>query len=226
MTSNTVAAFALAAAALAASSDAGAVTVTSVGGAPDPGPRPGEHIVVDFDNPSAPGFIWSGGIASAKGTIRGRHTAPARDRTTYGYVSSKFADPVATLRTPALTSISFYWGTMDSHNWLYVLGAQAQPIAFVHVSNLDFGNQNFVGGAGRNRRLVVTAGPGETIHGLRFWARGAAFEFDDFAATLAPVPEFLAGSVPEPQSWAMLIAGMGLVGAVARRRAGMRRMVT
>jgi hypothetical protein len=32
------------------------------------------------------------------------------------------------------------------------------------------------------------------------------------------VAEFRGGVVPEPESWAMLIAGFGLVGAVARRR--------
>ena len=212
MTSNPVAAFALAAAALLASADAGAITVTSISGAPDPGPRPGERTVVSFDAPSAPGFTWSGGIATASGSTRGQFTAPAGNSSIYGYVSSRLADPVVILHTPALTSISFYWGTMDSHNWLSVLGAQAQPIAFVNVISPGSGS------AGRNRRLVVTAGPGETIHGLRFWARGAAFEFDDFAATLAATPENPAGSVPEPESWAMLIAGMGLVGAIARRR--------
>jgi hypothetical protein len=106
---------------------------------------------------------------------------------------------------------------MDSHNWLWVLGADSQPIHFIHTSTLGPATSFAGGGGARNRRLLIEAGPGETIHGLRFWARGRAFEFDDFAATLAPLsPE--GGAVPEPASWAMLIAGFGLVGASARRR--------
>lgn len=76
MTSNNpAAALALAVSALLASADAGAVTVTSLAGAPDPGPLPGQQLVVTFDTPAAPGFIWSGGLATAAGTVRGVHTS-------------------------------------------------------------------------------------------------------------------------------------------------------
>lgn len=213
-----VAAFVLAALALIASADAGAVTVTSIAGMPDPGPRPGQQLVETFDAPAAPGFSWIGGLATAIGTVRGVHTAPGLDRTRYGYVSNANADPFATLLTPALTSISFYWGTMDSHNWLWVLGADRQPIHFIHTSLLA-ANAAYAGGGGaRNRRLQIEAGPGEIIGGLRFWARGRSFEFDDFAATLVPTVNPDGSGVPEPDSWAMLIGGFSLVGLIARRR--------
>jgi hypothetical protein len=48
---------------------------------------------------------------------------------------------------------------------------------------------------------------------------------DDFAATLAPDNMPDSGTVPEPASWAMLIAGFGLVGAAGRRRRLRRRGV-
>jgi hypothetical protein len=217
MTSNNpAAALALAASALLASADAGAVNVTSLAGAPDPGPLPGQQLVVSFDAPAAPGFSWSGGLATATGTVRGVHTSPALNTSLYGYVSSTHADPVATLLTPALTSISFYWGTMDSHNWLWVLGADLQPIHFVHLSTIAFDPIAYArGGSGR---MSITADGAETIGGLRFWARGRSFEFDDFAATLATENMPDSGTVPEPASWAMLLAGFGLVGVSARRR--------
>jgi hypothetical protein len=192
MTSNNpAAALALAASALLASADAGAVNVTSLAGAPDPG----QQLVVSFDAPAAPGFSWSGGLATATGTVRGVHTSPALNTSLYGYVSSTHADPVATLLTPALTSISFYWGTMDSHNWLWVLGADLQPIHFVHLSTIAFDPIAYArGGSGRNRRLSITADGAETIGGLRFWARGRSFEFDDFAATLARAIDAIAAN--------------------------------
>ncbi len=219
-------AFALAALALIASADAGAVTVTSHAGAPDPGPLPGQQLVVTFDTPAAPGFSWTGGLATASGTVRGTRTAPALNASTYGYVSSAQADSIATLATPALTAISFYWGTMDGHNWLWVLGADLQPIHFIHLSTIAFVSRDFAaGGGGRNRRLNIVADAGETIHGLRFWGRGVAFEFDDFAATLAASDDAAGSAVPEPASWAMLIAGFGMTGAIARRR-GRHKQVT
>ena len=218
-TNRPFAALALAALALIASSDASAITVSSLAGMPDPGPRPGEQLVETFDAPAAPGFRWTGGLSTATGTLRGVHTAPAGDNSRYGYVSNANADPYATLLTPALSTISFYWGTMDSHNWLWVLGADLQPIHFIHLSTIPFDRAAYAaGGGGRNRRLVITADPGETIGGLRFWARGRSFEFDDFAATLVPTIGPDGSGVPEPESWAMLLGGFGLVGAIARRR--------
>lgn len=108
---------------------------------------------------------------------------------------------------------------MDSHNWLWVLGPDLQPIHFIHLTTIQFDRAAYAaGGGGRNRRLNIVADAGESIHGLRFWGRGRRFEFDDFAATLAPDISPDSGTVPEPASWAMRIAGFGLVGAVARRR--------
>ena len=64
----------------------------------------------------------------------------------------------------------------------------ASPAAFGPV-NVAF--------AGTGKSVVVTGVSGQ-------------FAWDDITVTTA--------AVPEPQSWAMLIAGFGLVGAVARRR--------
>jgi hypothetical protein len=52
------------------------------------------------------------------------------------------------------------------------------------------------------------------VTGLTFVGSGAV------NLTQSPVTEFVegVGGVPEPSSWAMLIAGFGLVGATMRRR--------
>jgi hypothetical protein len=60
-----------------------------------------------------------------------------------------------------------------------------------------------------NRRVNLDFGSGgQSLTGLRFTSTGKAFEFDDIAI----------GRVPEPQTWAMLIIGFGMVGFTARRR--------
>ena len=132
--------------------------------------------------------------------------APAGNATTFGYVSSAINPNTATLDTPDLQSISFYWGSIDAYNRLEVLDQFGNVIldiggAFLPPSN---GNQSL---GSTNRRVFITAGANERISGLRLTSTGVAFEFDDFAS-----------NVPEPSSWAMLIAGFGLVGAAARRR--------
>lgn len=80
---------------------------------------------------------------------------------------------------------------------------------FATASGQDFAGRSLVGPA-------VVAG---TSYLLRFKGLSTADNtvfLDDVSARVMPV-----GGVPEPASWAMLIAGFGLVGAFARRRSRM-----
>lgn len=56
---------------------------------------------------------------------------------------------------------------------------------------------------------------------LSFGVRNGGFFFNDSTAFALSIRE-VGGAVPEPASWALLIAGFGLVGAVARRRQAVR----
>ncbi|KAB7645418.1 PEPxxWA-CTERM sorting domain-containing protein [Polymorphobacter fuscus] len=197
----------VAVAAMLAASGANAVSFTSAAGAPDPAFAAGETAVVTFDAPNAAGYSFTAGtIGTATGTS-GAAAAPAGDATTYGYVSSSFAPNFATLSTPGLRSISFYWGSIDAYNEVDVLGAGGSLLTTIGGSALPPANGD-QGDAITNRRIYITAGVGETITGLTFRSTGVAFEFDTIAAA----------AVPEPQTWAMLIAGFGFVGIAARRR--------
>lgn len=192
---------------------AGAVSFTSAPGAPDPGAPTGETLVVTFDAPAAAGYSWSGGLLTATGSVSGVYAAPALDATVFGYVSSAHSPNTATLDTPELKSISFYWGSIDTYNMVEILDSGGAVL--YTVSGGDFSVAD--GGQlvpGTNMRVYFTAGSGESISGLRFTSTGVAFEFDDFAAA----------GVPEPASWAMLIVGFGLVGATVRRRKAIIRL--
>lgn len=173
----------------------------------DPGAAAGQTIVVDFDTPNAAGYSFTAGtISTALGTS-GNGATPAGNTSIYGYVSSAVAPAFATLSTPNLRSISFYWGSIDAFYSLDVLGAGGSLLTTITGAVLppDNGNQFL---PSTNRRIFITAGLGEVITGLTFRSSGVAYEFDTIAAS----------AVPEPQAWALLIAGFGMVGAAARRR--------
>ncbi len=177
-------------------------------GAPDPGPGRNERIVVDFDAPNAPGFVWSAAPSVRLGSRSGVATAPAGVNNSFGVVTTAAGGArEATLRTPALRSISFYWGSVDAHNRVQLLGTAGQTLLTLNGNSFSPANGRW-NAALTNRRVGFHALPGSEIGGLRFIARGVAFEFDSIAAN----------AVPEPASWAMLITGFGLVGAMARRR--------
>lgn len=184
-----------------------AVTWTSLPGAPDPGPAAGETILVTFDAPLPSGFALTGNFGLKTGLTSGTAAPPADDLTRYFYVSSRLADGIATLSTPNLKSISFNWGSVDTHNRVDVLGAGGATVFSLGGGALPLANGNqFI--PTTNPRVFFTAGAGEVITGLRFRATGVAFEIDDIAGA----------AVPEPASWALLIAGFGMVGFAMRRR--------
>jgi hypothetical protein len=207
-----------ASAAMTIATAAQAVSVTGLLGAPDPGPLPGQSLVVTFDGPNAAGYSWTGGLATSCSSISGA-AMPAvgvgGTASCFGYVSSALTPNNATLLTPNLSSISFYWGSIDTYNSVDVLGAGGATLFSVSGGALPPSNGN-QGLPETNRRVNFIAGAGEVITGLKFTSTGVAFEFDSFAAQAAGGGG--GAAVPEPASWAMLIAGFGLVGMARRRR--------
>jgi hypothetical protein len=189
-----------------------AVTVTSVTGAPDPGFGV-QTLVVDFDAPNAAGYTMSGDFAVTINSS-GAAAAPALDATNYAYVSSALGSGIATLSTPNLSAISFYWGSIDTYNSVDVLGAGGVVLKTVSGGDIPPANGD-QSSEWTNRRVSFAADSGEVIAGLRFNSTGVAFEFDTVAATAVPTTR---SDVPEPASWAMFVAGFGMIGAAARKR--------
>ncbi len=183
-----------------------AVTWTSLPGAPDPGPAPGQTMLVSFDAPLPIGYALSGNYGIVSGSSSAAAT-PATDASKYLYVSSSLGNGIAELTTPNLKSVSFYWGSVDRYNFVDVLGAGGATLLTLAGSALPVANGNqFI--SSTNRRVSFDAGAGEVITGLRFRSTGVAFELDSLAGA----------AVPEPASWMLMIAGFGMIGAAARRR--------
>lgn len=111
----------------------------------------------------------------------------------------------------SITEISFLWGSVDDYNTIQFLDANDQVLAsFTGGSNgiapAD-GNQTDA----NSNRIVTFAIDGATsddLAKLRFTSGQNAFEFDNLNVQ----------AVPEPATWAMMIAGFGLVGGALRRR--------
>ena len=111
--------------------------------------------------------------------------------------------------TRPFRSLSLYWGSIDQYNTLEFLNGAAGCVLALRAANCPLPMATRVTAtptAASTSTLVRAARP---LTGLRFTSTGVAFEFDDIAS-----------DVPEPSSWAMLIAGFGLIGAAARRRRG------
>lgn len=187
-----------------------AATLTSFAGAPDPGPLAGQSVIFNFNAPTPE---LSGSYSLVSGDSPGEYAAPATDGTQFAVVPADGA-PTPGVGVLDLTgfgqpfrSLSLYWGSIDAYNTLEFLDG-VSVVFTITGGMLPPANGDQDAGI-TNRRVNLDFGPGgQNLTALRFTSTGKAFEFDDIAA----------GAVPEPQMWAMLIIGFGLVGAVSRRR--------
>jgi hypothetical protein len=189
---------------------ANAATLTTYVGAPDPGPLPGQTIIFDFNGPTPE---LTGNFSLVTGSSGGQYADPAGDGTQFAVVPADGAPVpgVALLDLTGFTnpirSLSLYWGSIDTYNTLEFLNG-ASVVYTITGGMLPPADGNQTLGS-TNRRVNLDFGSGgQSLTGLRFTSTGKAFEFDDIAI----------GRVPEPQTWAMLIIGFGMVGVTARRR--------
>ncbi|WP_291157964.1 PEP-CTERM sorting domain-containing protein [Gemmatimonas sp. UBA7669] len=199
------------------------VTFSSTSGAPDQGFAP-QQLLVNFNGGPYNGVSFSGDYSILPGSVSGA-AAPAGVNSGFFAVpnvngdanGSAIIDFQGFLATQSITSLSFYWGSIDTYNKLEVLDQNLNVINFTGGANAGFltgedvatnanGNQTI---SDTNRRLFLDFTNAGNFRALRLTSNGRAFEIDDIAV-----------AVPEPGSLALLGAGMmGLVG-VARKRRG------
>lgn len=212
---------ALASALLLSATAANAVTFTTAIGAPDPGPANGETLIDTFSTgmTGPAGIVYGGSYTVDNLSVSGIRAAPAGSTSGGGY----FATPGSEQPLPgtatidyagyiaangSIRSLSFYWGSVDQYNTLDVLDRQGGLLLSLvgnQINNPADGNQT---DAVSNRRLFLRFLDTDNFGSLRLTSTQRAFEIDDVAVS----------AVPEPGTWAMLIAGMGMVGFAARRR--------
>ncbi len=107
---------------------------------------------------------------------------------------------VATFTVP-LTYYGFLWGSADQYNTVEFYSGATMVGAFTPPPPAN-GNQ------AASMYFNAYAGAGQQFTRIEFYSTGNAFETDNHAVI----------AVPEPETYAMLLAGLGLIGTIARRR--------
>jgi PEP-CTERM motif len=102
------------------------------------------------------------------------------------------------------TRFGLFWGSPDqgSNKVTFLLGG-------VEVGGAGNGTFSITSGDGQNANSTYyVLGAGGVFDQVRFSTGNIAFEFDNLAVA----------AVPEPGEWAMMLAGLGVVSLIARRR--------
>jgi hypothetical protein len=121
------------------------------------------------------------------------------------------AGPGQVTFSTAVKYYGFLWGSPDSYNdvTFSLVDTGTKHTSQVTVNGAikplpGDGNQAF------SAYLNFYAGANENITGVRFASSSNALETDNHS--------FSVSAVPEPKTYAMLLAGLGVMGAIARRR--------
>ncbi len=168
------------------------------------GPPSGYTLVNTFDDATAQAAVTGTNFVFPTGSTAGQYIAPTGDTTPYlavlggGSASLSFAT--------AAKSFSFDYSTVDTYNTL--------TINYTGGGSQSFTGTQILGGlpTGVTSGSIVVNGNGQTISSITLATGSNSFEVDNFATKNG------LGTVPEPASWALMVAGFGLVGFATRGR--------
>ena len=186
---------------------ASANALTVISSPIDTPPPAGQTLVYDFDGFVAPGYMLTlsglaGTFDGSLGLIPGVAAPPPG--TTSDYLAIQTGGS-ATLDTPLISSLSVYIGSPDSYNSIRFIGLNGFDMTLTGAALADgaFDGDQTIG-----RRMTYNFGS-DRVTQVVFSSSGNSFELDNIA---------VASAIPEPATWAMMIAGFGVLGGVARRR--------
>jgi hypothetical protein len=201
-----IAGIAAAAATLAVAAPASADVAWTFINGPAHSPSDGFTIVSDFDNatPLAGWIISDPSKVYVTNTDTWMGAPPANsdpagtnylDVTEGGTATLNLASPVQ--------YIEFDWGSVDTFNALTVFTTGGAYT--INPPNPSDGNQS---SSTTNGLFIATATNGQKITGISLASSGMSYEIDNVAVR----------AVPEPATWALMILGIGGIGALMRRQ--------
>lgn len=176
----------------------------------------GHTVLHNFELGDAP--VLSGDYAIVNGSLANVYQQPLGDNTTYLVVpgdgsntGSATLDLTGPLTGKVTNSLSFYWGSVDTYNTLQVLSRTGALMLEVKGSDIAAAYGSGTNPNANVNFLLTFSGSEKADFGkLVFTSTQKAFEIDNFSISTS--------AVPEPATWAMMIAGFGLAGAAIRRR--------
>jgi len=163
---------------------------------------------IDFNSGILPANYTDGSLFTG---TDGNHAAPPSDTSMYlsAGISSDQHTPVTATFSGGLSYFGFYMGSPDTynnvtytfadHSTTTLTGTQLATLA----GDLPNGNQSV------GLYINAFAGAGSKITSVAFSSGQNAFETDNHAFISA---------VPEPETYGMLLAGLGLMGFMLRRK--------
>lgn len=113
-------------------------------------------------------------------------------------------------------AFGFAVGSLDTYNSLTLLyddGTSTTYNGGQIIRDLTFPSGDQISGETNGRVLFSVSGNSPRIVGATFGSSGNSFEFDNLV---------VAGVVPEPAMWGLMIAGFGLIGFSRRRRGAVK----
>jgi hypothetical protein len=162
---------------------------------------PGFTMIDDFDGTVANGFLPTGGdlFTGTSGTA----AEPPGDGTTYLGVQAGNSFTL-TDNLGSLVAISFFMGSPDDYNGLHLtVNGTKGPI---DLSGTQIWGGSPAGNGDQSEGFLVTyTFSPNSVHSLTFSSSSPAFEVDN-----------IAGMVPEPATWGLMIMGFGAAGAMLR----------
>jgi len=188
---------------IALPAQAGVVLTSVPGSNPYSGPTP----TYDFETavPASGGSIVTGNAA--------QHAQPFGSTGKYWSVGPSDGSPGILDLTgfDSIQSISFIWGSVDAYNGLDVLANDLTTVlySFTGIDAAVNPNGNQTNPITNPLATLSLSGADiSLVGGLRLRSSQNAFEIDNLSVA----------GVPEPASWAMMLAGFGMIGGALRRR--------
>ena len=144
------------------------------------------------------------------GTPAGSQAVPGGLLVTDPYSVVKI-DSSATISfgTAGVKSFTFLWGSPDTYNYLDIMTTGTSALTQTY-GGTDLGVLGGFSASGSNlnsRVFSMFADSGVSISSITFRSTGNAFEIDKATSP-----------IPEPETYALMLAGLGAVGFMARRR--------